>query len=83
MGPVISRPPSVLWNEFGEQSCVSRKHFDEYFFGMDVAHAIVIDRAEDLGCEMTLSRLRHFGFSPPQAWCRAAAPIVSLVEQKS
>jgi predicted transcriptional regulator len=83
MGPVISRPASVLWREVGEQSGVTKTYFDEYFFGTDSAHAIVIDRAEDLGVEITLSRLRELGFSPPQAWCRATAPIVSLVEQNS
>jgi predicted transcriptional regulator len=83
MGPVISRSPSILWEECGEQSCVSKEQFDEYFCDAKVAHAIVIDRVEDLGIELTLSRLRQLGFSPPQAWCRATAPISSLVEQNA
>jgi predicted transcriptional regulator len=83
MGPVISRSPSVLWEQLGKESCVSRVHFDEYFSDVDVAHAIVIDRVQDLGVEFTLSRLRELGFSPPQAWCRATDPLTSMIERNS
>jgi hypothetical protein len=83
MGPVISRSPSVLWEQVGKESCVSKVHFDEYFSDVGVAHAIVIDHVQDLGVEFTLSRLKELGFSPPQAWCRATQSITSMIECNS
>jgi predicted transcriptional regulator len=83
VGPVISQPPAVLWDRVGKQSCISKMQFDDYFLGLNLAHAIVIDRVEDLGLELTLARLRLSGFSPPQAWCRAAEGVTSMIEQAS
>lgn len=67
---IISASPDALWKKLGAKTGVSRKEFDAYFVGKQIAHAILIKKAWKLDCPIQLSSLkrRSGGFQPPQSF---------------
>ena len=48
IGGVASRPPELLWRQVRTSARVSRAHYDAYFAGVVVAHAIEVRRPRRL-----------------------------------
>ena len=66
--------PSTIWSEYAERACIERNDFDEYFSGVDCAHAIKLRSARPLSRSLNLTELRErFSFEPPQSY-RYAKP---------
>ncbi|ABS65825.1 helix-turn-helix domain protein [Xanthobacter versatilis] len=72
IGEVHQRTPLEIWKAFGDRACITRKHFDAYFGGVDRAFAIELRRGRPLPRPLGLSELRdRFSFEPPQSFLYA------------
>lgn len=64
---VITEDPDSLWNITKSASGISKKYFDEYFKGKQVAHAIKVSRVQEYSKPATLMELFNID-RPPQSF---------------
>ena len=85
VGEVWSGSPSHVWGVVSQLAGVSRKVFNEYYEGSDLAYALEIQDVWEFANPVSLSKLRNRfdGFSPPQSY-RYLKPkeIRSFAKQK-
>lgn len=64
---IVRLSPNRLWKDYGSQTGVSRKVFDQYFSGADVSIGIALRKPERMSpiCLADLRAIRS-GFHPPQ-----------------
>ena len=69
---IKSGAPNTIWRLLGEKTAVSKKEFDAYFFGCDLAHALVLANVMRMEEQLPLWRIREMvsEFHPPQFFCR-------------
>jgi predicted transcriptional regulator len=64
----VGRPHDV-WKSVGSKAAVTRKRYNDYFEGVDVAHALHLSNVQALDERVSLQQLRSSGtFRPPQTW---------------
>lgn len=68
---IKSAAPSLLWDELGDHTGISKIEFDRYFEGRKLGHAIVLSEIRLLKRSLSLKRIRELvhGFHPPQFFC--------------
>ena len=71
IGEVITEEPNSLWNITKSASGISRKYFDEYFEGKQVAYAIRVNEAQEYAKPVTLMELFNIN-RPPQSFMYVA-----------
>jgi predicted transcriptional regulator len=80
---VHASSPASLWRRFGVVSGLSREEFFEYFKGVPIGFALVLEGAKRLRRSLSLDSLRRIaeGFNPPQFFVRLTAehPLFSVV----
>ena len=80
---VHASSPASLWRRFGVVSGLSREEFFEYFKGVTIGFALVLEGAKRLRRSLSLDSLRSIaeGFNPPQFFVRLTAehPLFSVV----
>ena len=64
---VITEEPNSLWNITKGASGISKKYFDEYFEGKQIAHAIKVSGAQEYAKPATLMELFNIN-RPPQSF---------------
>lgn len=64
---VITENPASLWKITKNASGISKKHFDEYFEGKQIAYAIKVSSAQRYTQPRTLMELFNIG-KPPQSF---------------
>lgn len=71
---VIHDHPSVIWNEYREQMCIDRAHFEDYVGDRCLVSAIVMQRFRKLDEPVSIGGIRHVvsAFQPPQFYSRIA-----------
>jgi predicted transcriptional regulator len=64
--------PQALWRRFGNDCCISRSEFFDYFDGVAEATALELCDCKRLSASLSLQSLRRFsaGFQPPQFFAR-------------
>lgn len=64
--------PNAIWRSLGNRAAISKKEFDIYFSGCDVAHALVLTNVMKMEEQLPLWRIREMidEFHPPQFFCR-------------
>ncbi len=67
---VVSASPAELWGLVGWGAAVPKEDFDSYYFGADIAHAIVVKSVTSFIPEIPLDDLRRKlpEFTPPRAY---------------
>ncbi|MEJ7623784.1 MAG: ASCH domain-containing protein [Pyrinomonadaceae bacterium] len=65
---IVTAPPDEIWKIAGDQACVSRDFFDEYYADANTGHAIFIGDVWKYESSLTLDSLRIIihNFTPPQ-----------------
>jgi len=69
---VITEEPDSLWNITKSASGISKKYFDEYFEGKQIAYAIKVSRAQEYAKPATLMELFDIN-RPPQSFMYVGA----------
>lgn len=67
VGSFISDKPVNLWNRTKAASGISRKFFDDYFFGREIAMAIVVERPRRYAKAKSLREVSGSS-TPPQSF---------------
>lgn len=58
-----------IWKNHGDEACISRKDFDEYFFDLDFGFVLSLRDVQPFGCHLTSSLLHDmYGIVPPQSY---------------
>ncbi|NOJ58980.1 ASCH domain-containing protein [Arthrobacter sp. 260] len=66
---VATGTPEAIWNQFEIHLGVTRKEFDDYFLGAEVAHALKLENVTASQRPVPLTELRtDHGLEPPQSW---------------
>jgi predicted transcriptional regulator len=75
--------PDTLWRRFGRLSGLTREEFFDYFAGVSVGVAIVLEGAKRLRRALSLTVIREAAkrFQPPQFFLRLPAdhPVLGVV----
>jgi predicted transcriptional regulator len=83
---IVSASPSAIWSKFKSQAGISKVEFDDYFFGSETAHALLLTDIRVMTHPLQLVRMRQLvkGFHPPQFFCRlnGAATKMRLQSRK-
>lgn len=71
---VIHGHPSVIWNEYREQMCIDRVHFEDYVGERSLVSAVVMQKMKKLDEPVSIGGIRHVlsAFQPPQFYSRIA-----------
>jgi predicted transcriptional regulator len=69
---VIIEEPDLLWNITKSASGISKKYFDEYFEGKQIAYAIKVSGAQKYAEPVTLMELFNIN-RPPQSFMYVGA----------
>jgi predicted transcriptional regulator len=69
---VIAEEPNSLWNITKSASGISRKYFDEYFEGRQIAYAIKVSETQEYANPVTLMELFNIN-RPPQSFMYVGA----------
>lgn len=64
---VIAEEPNSLWNITKSASGISKKYFDEYFEGKQIAYAIKVSGTQEYASPVTLMELFNIN-RPPQSF---------------
>ena len=72
VGAIHAAAPSTLWRRFGSVSGLSRAEFFEYFSGVTLGIALVLEDSKRLTQQLSLEALRAIDgqFQPPQFFRR-------------
>lgn len=67
---VIERSPAALWKEVRDHAGVTRRQFDDYYFGAPKAYGIFLSSVRRFREPIELIHLRKLwpGFHPPQSY---------------
>ena len=66
---VVSGTPEAIWNEHSTSLGVTRREFDTYFLGAELAYALKFEDVVATRRPVTLHELRaSHGLEPPQSW---------------
>jgi len=80
---VVRQSPTAIWNDFADQTCVSRSQFRSYFAGVSTAVAIKLRGARRLRAPIELAELRErFSFEPPQSFLYAQPQLRQALENE-
>jgi predicted transcriptional regulator len=74
IGEVITEEPDSLWNITKNTSGISKKYFDEYFKGKQVAYAIKVSEAQEYAKPVTLMEMFNIN-RPPQSFMYVGAEL--------
>lgn len=68
---IKSAPPTVIWDELGSQTGLSKREFDDYFEFCQLAHALLLSDVMIMARALSLAKIRErvIGFHPPQFFC--------------
>lgn len=69
---VIAEEPNSLWNITKSASGISKKYFDEYFEGKQIAYAIKVSGTQEYASPVTLMELFNIN-RPPQSFMYVGA----------
>jgi predicted transcriptional regulator len=69
---VIAEEPNSLWNTTKSASGISKKYFDDYFEGKQIAYAIKVSGAQEYAEPVTLMELFNIN-RPPQSFMYVGA----------
>jgi predicted transcriptional regulator len=69
---VITEEPNSLWNITKSASGISKKYFDEYFEGKQIAYAIKVSGVQEYAKPVTLMKLFNIN-RPPQSFMYVGA----------
>ncbi len=73
-------PIPDLWQKHRAAACLKKQEFENYFAGLKLGYAIVLNSAKPLPRPVGLVELRQrFGFEPPQSYQYISADIRALV----
>jgi predicted transcriptional regulator len=72
MEGVIAEEPNSLWNITKSASGISKKYFDDYFEGKQIAYAIKVSGAQEYAEPVTLMELFNIN-RPPQSFMYVGA----------
>lgn len=73
---VVVNTPDAIWQEYAKRACIERDDFDNYFSGVNRAHAIKLRSARPLRRSLDLTELRErFSFEPPQSYLYATPEL--------
>lgn len=73
---VITEDPDLVWDITKSASGISKKYFDEYFKGKQVAHAIKVSAVREYSKPATLMELFNID-RPPQSFMYVHANLLS------
>ncbi len=66
---VATGTPEAIWSRYSTMLGISRKEFDAYFHGTEVAHALKLGDVAASRRPVSLAELRaDHGLEPPQSW---------------
>jgi len=81
---ILEGRPSTIWRKTRAKAGITKKEFDAYFDGRDVAYAYAIGRVKEYDEQPTLGELRQVipgGFYPPQYLRWVNPSYLAAVEQ--
>ena len=66
---VLRLPVSRIWKEHGAAACISKREFDAYFSGLQLAYVIFFESVRSLKKHLKATDLQEqFGIVPPQSY---------------
>jgi predicted transcriptional regulator len=77
---VLRLPISKIWREHSAAACISKKEFDEYFYGLKFGFAIFLEKIRLLTPEVAAADLQEkLGIVPPQSYRYVVKNCISLL----